>query len=72
MLRIDAESAEHIELLQALENEQDWEVCEPEHSDIKVTLCNNLTLFEIWFYRHLVLVPSSKFILIAYGHVKDR
>ena len=26
---------------------------------IKVTLCNNLTLFEVWFYRQLVLVPSS-------------
>ena len=25
----------------------------------KVTLCNNLTLFEVWFYRQLVLVPSS-------------
>ena len=29
------------------------------HSLIKVTLCNNLTLFEVWFYRQLVLVPSS-------------
>src|SRR4029434_7241739 len=25
----------------------------------KVTLCNNFTLFEVWFYRQLVLVPSS-------------
>ena len=25
----------------------------------KVTLCNNLTLFEVWFYRQLALVPSS-------------
>src|SRR4029434_5255509 len=25
----------------------------------KVTLCNNLTLFEVWFYWQLVLVPSS-------------
>src|SRR4029434_4696255 len=39
---------------------------------IKVTLCNNLTLFEVWFYRRLVLVPSSSFILIAYGRVRDR
>src|SRR4029434_7820744 len=23
---------------------------------IKVTLCNNFTLFEVWFYRRLVLV----------------
>ena len=27
--------------------------------DFKVTLCNNFTLFEVWFYRQLVLVPSS-------------
>ena len=33
---------------------------------LKVTICNNFTLFEVWFYRQLV------FILIAYGHVKDR
>ena len=26
---------------------------------VKGTLCNNLTLFEVWFYRQLVLVPSS-------------
>ena len=32
---------------------------EPLTSSLKVTLCNNLTLFEIWFYRQLVLVPSS-------------
>src|SRR4029434_8219325 len=26
---------------------------------VKVTLCNNLRLFEVWLYRQLVLVPSS-------------
>ena len=26
---------------------------------IKVTTCNNLTLFEVWFYRQLDLVQSS-------------
>ena len=25
---------------------------------LKVNLCNNLTLFEVWFYRQIVLVPS--------------
>ena len=42
--------------------------------DIKVALCNILTLFEVWFYRHLVLVSETihKLILIAYGHVKDK
>ena len=39
---------------------------------LKATLCNNLTLFVVWFYRQLVLVPSSSFILIAYGRVRDR
>ena len=54
---------------------------DPSHSPVsffyswwsfKATLCNNLTLFVVWFYRQLVLVPSSSFILIAYGHVRDR
>ena len=33
-----------------------------------------MTLFEVWFYRQLVLVSSSNFLLIfiAYSHVKDR
>src|SRR4029434_10143300 len=48
----------------------------PEYLRMAVTvetfndICNNLTLFEVWFYRQLVLV--LKFILIANGHVKDR
>ena len=44
----------------------------PFTATVKLTLYNNLTLFEVWFYRRLVLVPILKFILIAYGHVKGR
>ena len=29
------------------------------NTQIKVTLCNNLTLFAVRFHRQLVLVPSS-------------